>query len=855
MTAVSLKGLWGRKLRTLLTALAIVLGVSMISGTYVLTDTITAAFTNIVDHSFQNSDAVISGKVAFKNDNSNTAETPAFPASVLVKVRQLPDVATASGEVGGEAQLIGRDGKVISTGGGGSIASSVDPPNDARFNPLKLAEGRWPVGGGQIAIDKHTADTKHYALGDTIGVATDQGARRFEITGIATYAESSSIGSATIAIFDIPTAQKLFSKVGKLDGIQLAAKDGVTPEKLVSEIRPLLPATAKVKTSAAQTQEAVDDVNSSLGMIQKFLLGFAGIALFVGAFVIANTLSITIAQRVREFATLRTIGGSRRQVLRAVMLEAFVVGAAASVVGLFLGLGIAKGLNALFVAIGVEFPKGGTVFSARTVIVSLTVGIVVTLLASLRPALRATRVPPIAAVREGAELPAARLSRFGPIASIVTLAVGILLLVYGIFAGGLPTATRLLALGIGTLMLFVGVSLNAKRAVKPLAEVLGWPGARIGGTAGTLARENAMRNPSRTASTASALMIGVALITFVAILGAGLRASFSDAVDKLFVADYAVTAENGFDPFTKQAGGAVALAPGVTAVSPIRGGDARVFGDNTQVTAVGPNLAKTVRIDWAQGSTSVPAQLGRDGAFVSKDYAKTHHLKLGSPIAVTTPTGKVLNLRLKGIFDPPNGGSPFGSVTMSAATFDASYSAPRDLMALVNIKGGVNDANTARLDRSLAAFPDAKIQTASQFKQTQEDDIKLGLNILYVLLGLSVLISLFGVVNTLVLSVFERTREIGMLRAVGMTRRQVRRMIRYEGVVTALIGGALGIAVGAFLAGLTTQALSDQGIVFAIPWRTLAVFVIGATAAGLLASVVPARRASRLNILKALQYE
>jgi putative ABC transport system permease protein len=485
MNAVSLKGLWGRKLRTLLTALAIVLGVSMISGTYVLTDTITAAFTTIVDHSFQNSDAVISGKVAFKNDNSNTAEVPAFPASVLTKVRQLPDVAAAAGGIEDQAKLLGRDGEVISTGGGGSIAASVDPQNDGRFNPLKLVSGRWPVGSGQIAIDKHTADTKQFAVGDTIGVAADQGTRRFEITGIATYAESSSIGSATIAIFDVPTAQKLFAKVGKFDGIQIAAKNGVTPEKLVSEIRPLLPATAKVKTSAAQTAEAIDDVNGSLGIVQKFLLGFAGIALFVGAFVIANTLSITIAQRVREFATLRTIGGSRRQVLRAVMLEAFVVGAIASLVGLFFGLGIAKGLNALFVAIGVEFPKGDTVFATRTIIVSLTVGIVVTLLASLRPAIKATRVPPIAAVREGAALPVTRLSRFGPIASLVTLALGILLLVYGIFAGGLPTASRLLALGFGTLILFVGVSLNAKRAVRPLASVLGWPGARFGGTAGT----------------------------------------------------------------------------------------------------------------------------------------------------------------------------------------------------------------------------------------------------------------------------------------------------------------------------------------------------------------------------------
>jgi putative ABC transport system permease protein len=537
------------------------------------------------------------------------------------------------------------------------------------------------------------------------------------------------------------------------------------------------------------------------------------------------------------------------------MLEAFVVGAVASLVGLLVGLGIAKALNALFVAIGLEFPKGHTVIAARTVIVSLLVGIIVTLLASLRPAIRATRVPPIAAVREGAQLPTSRLSRFGPIASIVTLALGILLLVYGIFGSGLTTASRLLALGVGTLILFVGVSLNAKRAVRPLAEVLGWPGARIGGTAGTLARENAMRNPSRTASTASALMIGVALITFVAILGAGLRTSYADAVDKLFVGDYALTAENGFDPFTKQADRALASAPGVTAVSPIRGGDARVFGDNIQVTAVQPNLAKTIRIDWTQGSARVPAELGANGAFVSKDYAKSHHLKLGSPIAVTTATGKVLDLRLKGVFDPPNGGSPFGDVTMSAATFDTNYSSPRDLLAFINVKGGVTEANTAGLGKALNAFPDAKIQTASQFKKTQEDDIKLVLNVLYALLGLSILISVFGVVNTLVLSVFERTREIGMLRAVGMTRRQVRRMIRYEGIVTALIGGALGIAVGVFLAVLTTQALSDQGLVLAIPWRTMIVFVLGTTVVGLLASVVPARRASGLNILKALQYE
>ena len=402
MNTVAIKGIFGRKLRTFLTALAIVLGVAMISGTYILTDTITAAFTNVVDDSYSNSDAVVSGKVAFKNANSNTEETPAFPATVLADVKQLPDVSAAAGSISDELKLIDRNGKVIATGGGEAIASSVDPANDRQFNPLKLVSGQWPVGNGQIAIDQRTADKEHFAVGDNIGAAADDGVQQFEIAGIAKFASSSSIGASTIAIFDVPTAQELFNKVGKYDEVQISAKTGVTPDKLVGEIRPLLPQTAEVQTSAAKTDDAVDDVNSAMGIFQKILLAFGVIALFVGAFVIANTLSITIAQRMREFATLRTLGASRRQVLRTVMIEALAVGLLASVIGLFLGLGIAKGLNALFGAVGVNFPAGGTVFAARTIVVSIVIGVVVTLLASLRPAIKATRVPPIAAVREGA---------------------------------------------------------------------------------------------------------------------------------------------------------------------------------------------------------------------------------------------------------------------------------------------------------------------------------------------------------------------------------------------------------------------------------------------------------------------
>src|SRR6266540_2607475 len=524
MIGVALKGLLGRKLRTVLTALAIVLGVSMISGTYVLTDTITGAFTSIVDKSYENADAVITGKVAFKNTNSNTEQTPAFPAAVLAKVRQLPQVDAAAGEISDEVDLVGRDGKIISSGGAPPLALSVDARGDQRFNALTLSAGHWPVGSGQIAIDEKTSQKKSFSVGDNIGVATDEGVRQLEVVGIAKFAAVSSIGGATIAIFDVPTAQEIFHKLGKFDEVQVAGKQGVSPEALANQIRPLLPPTAKVKTAEAQTGEAVDEINTSLGVVQKFLLAFGGIALFVGSFVIANTLSITIAQRMREFATLRTIGGSRRQVLKVVMLEAFVVGAIASVLG-------------------------------------LVVGILITLLASLRPALRATRVPPIAAVREGSVLPKSRFSRFGPATALTVLVLGIAMLVYGVLGHGVAIGLRLLLLGLGVLLMFVGVALNAPRLVPPLASALGWPGTKIGGAAGKLARDNAIRNPSRTASTAAALMIGLALVTFVAIFGAGLRSSFESAVDDLFVADYALTSSNTFTPMSVEAEKAVRLSP------------------------------------------------------------------------------------------------------------------------------------------------------------------------------------------------------------------------------------------------------------------------------------------------------
>ncbi|HLB17559.1 MAG TPA: FtsX-like permease family protein [Gaiellaceae bacterium] len=853
MIKVALRGLLGRKLRTALTALAIVLGVAMVSGTYILTDTINKGFTTIFTQSYKNTSAVITARSAISNSNSNAALTGGFPASVLTRVRALPDVGAAEGSVRDTAKIVGRNGKTVVTHGAPALAFSVDP-RDQRFNALTLVTGAWPTGSDEVAIDSAVAKKQRYKVGDTIGVIARGPERHYRVSGIAKFGSVSSIGSATMAIFDLQTAQRLFNKEGKFDTIRVASKNGVSDAKLAAEIAPVLPATAQVRTTSAEVKQETKNV-SFIGFIQKFLLAFGGVALFVGAFVIFNTLSITVAQRMREFATLRTIGASRRQVLLSVLIEGLITAVIAAALGLFVGFGLAVGLDRLLSSIGISLPKSATVFATRTVVVSLVLGIVITLLASLRPALRATRVPPIAAVREGATLPRGRFAFLGPPLKAIIAAVGVALLLYGFFVHHISTAQHLVAMGAGALLLFVGVALISAWVVRPLAAVLGWPATKIGGSAGRLARSNAIRNPGRTASTAAALMIGIALVTFVAILAAGIRATVHNTLKESFVGDYAVTSPDGFTPFAPASERALAHVPSVTAVSGERAGDGRAFGKDVQVSGVNSKVAKVIHINWVEGSNSTPAALGSSGAILEKDYAAHRHVKVGQSFTLQTPTGKRLSLVLRGIYKAPKGPPAFGTVIISQQAFDAVYPQPTNIFEFVNIRGGANPANTATLKHALAPFPDVKLQTESQFRKNQSKFIDQLLMLLYVLLALSIIISLFGIVNTLVLTVFERTREIGMLRAVGMTRRQTRRMIRHESVITALIGTTLGLALGFFLAFLVTQALKKDGIGFAVPTASIIVFVIAAIIAGLLAAILPARRAARLNVLEALQYE
>jgi putative ABC transport system permease protein len=850
MIKVALKGLAGRKIRALLTAFAVITGVSMVSGTFVLTDTMKKSFDSIFETSFQNTDVVVSGHQVVK---SETADIPTIPSSVLRDVRALSQVDAAAGSIDDDtaADVIGRDGK--SLGSQNPTFISAFDMTHPELTPFRLAQGDWPHGAGQITIDLGTAEKHDYGVGDEIGLAANGPVKPYRITGIATFGDVGSIGGAVMAIVDLPTAQALLHQEGQYDAISITAKDGSSPAEVQEAVQALVPANVDVKLAADEAKDAAKETNEGLSYVRIFLLGFGGIALFVGAFVIFNTLSITVAQRTREFATLRTLGASRRQVLRSVVLEGLMIGLLASLTGLLLGLGIAKGINALFVALGVDLPSAGTVIAARTIIVSLLLGTVITVLSSILPARRATRVPPIAAVREGSELPQTSMQKHSTKVALGVIGASVAAMSAGVFANGLPGGAVALLLAGGVLSLFVGVALIAPRLVKPLASLVGWPARRTGGSAGRLASANSVRNPARTAATAAALMIGLTLVTAVAVLGQGLRTSVNDAVKaQLQSADYVLSGLDG-STFPAKAGDAMADTSGVALTSSVRSGQALMDAEQGTVTGIDPaTIGHFYKFDWTDGSARTPAGLGDDGAIVTAPYADDHDLQVGSRLEIQVPSGEKRTITVRGIHAPPRVDSLLGDVTIAETAFDAAYPAAQNSMTFIDAEAG---AGKAAIERTAAGFPDADLDTGAAFGTARTASFATFLRMVYVLLAFSVIVSLFGMVNTLVLSVFERTRELGMLRAIGMTRRQARRMIRQESVITALIGAALGLPLGVFLAALLTQAMSTYGIALSLPWRMLGAFTAVAILAGIASAILPARRASRLNVLSALHYE
>ena len=541
-------------------------------------------------------------------------------------MRAVPGVAAVEGSVNGEALLVDQKGKAIVFGGAPNLGFSIANPQSP-FNVLRLEEGAWPHGN-EVVIGKSTADRKHFHVGDTIGVQAEGPVQKLKISGLVTFGTAASLGGATLAGFDLPTAQRLFDKQGKLDEIAVAGDPKVADSEILRRVKAVLPSTAQARLGSAQAREGRPGHQFVHHFLRGFLLAFGGIALFVGSFVIANSLSITIAQRTRELATMRTLGASRRQVLTSIIVEALVIGFAASVVGLFLGLALAKGLFRLFDLVGFTLPNNGLTFATRTIVLSH------------RSSARLSRCSRACVLRSGRHVclrsrPCARdrpcplrgsRAIALPVPSCST-AAGFAALLYGLFGSGLSTTGILVWMGIGALLIFFGVAMLAVRIVQPFARLLGWPATKIGGAAGSLARDNARRNPQRTASTASALMIGLALVTLVAVLAAGITHSFRGAVDKIWRnADYAITAQNNFSPIPPAAADTAAKSPVVDAVGNVRTGDAEAFGSGFFATAVNPAASTMFTLDWSQGSQQTMAQLGENGAFVDKGYAKSHHL-------------------------------------------------------------------------------------------------------------------------------------------------------------------------------------------------------------------------------------
>ena len=859
MTKVALRGLLTRKLRAVLTGIAIVLGVAMISGTYILTDTVQRAFTNLLVDSYAGTDAVVTGKGLDISIDGERPPTPPIEASLLEDVRAVDGVALAAGYVLDEdsTKLLTAEGESTNTEGFPTLGFGLDTdPAYARFNPLTIYEGRWPTSADEVVIDEGTADEQGYEVGDAVEISTLKPKRSFELVGVARYGKVDSLGAISFVVFTIPAAQQLLGREGQFDAISVAANEGISEDEIVAAIEPVLPGDAEVVSASAEADEQADEVGEFTSIFRYFLLAFGAIALFVGAFVIFNTFSITVAQRTREFATLRTLGASRRQVLASVILESLVIGLLASLAGLALGLLLAVGIEALFSSLGVDLPTADRVFATRTVVVSLAVGMGITLLAGLFPAIRATRVPPISAVREGATLPHGRFHRFTPWIAGVIVVGSVLALARAMFSDDLGTGDRLISIAAGVLLLFVGVAMLSSHLVRPLAAVVGLPARQAGGVAGRLASGNSLRNPARTASTAAALMIGIALVSFIATLTTGMKASNREAIEEQVVADYVVTASDGYTPFVVAAGDALAESPVPDVVTSVRSEAGQVDDDTAEIGGIEPDtIAEAYVFDWQEGDDSVLATLGNENAVLSSNFAEDHGIEVGDVITIRSIADRTARVTVVGTFEPPPFYPLLESVNVSTELFDSLYDRPRNRWTWANVEGDPTDESRAAMEQAIAGFPDTQLETREEWIQREDADFNEFISFLYVMLTLAVFVSIFGMINTLVLSVYERTREIGMLRAIGMTRRQVRRMIRQESIITALIGAAIGLPLGIFLAALVNRALSEFDVRFAIPWVQLVVLTLVAIVIGILAAIMPARRAAKLNPLEAIAYE
>jgi putative ABC transport system permease protein len=842
MWNATLKGLLAHKLRLALTAVAIVLGVMFVSGTFVLTDTLHNTFTTLFNGVYQNVSFQVRGKAAFSGPAGTAVRNP-IPQSIAQTVARIPGVEAAEGEVNGYAQLVAPDGKAVNTSGAPTIGTSFDPVS--QMSSLHISSGSPPTTAHDVAIDAATAAKYHFHVGERVRILLTGPPQTFTVSGIVRFGTATNLAGATIAAFDLPTAQKIFARPAQYDVIDVLAKPGADTSQLQRAIAKVLPSDVEVVTGQTVANEATSSINQALGFFSTALLVFAFISLFVGGFTIFNTFSIIVGQRTRELALLRILGASRRQIFRSVLAEATIVGLLASLVGLGLGVLAALGLEAILNGFGITLPTGGLVFEPRTVIVALIVGVGVTVVSAVSPARRAVRIAPVAALTEH-DVGGTESSRRRIVTGTTLAVLGVVALAFGL------TVPAIQLVGLGAVAVFIGIGMLAPLVARPMASIIGRPLAGLLGISGKLGRENSMRSPRRTAQTASALLVGLALVSTISVFGASVSRSATSSVDEAVSADYIVTSSGGgggsgeFSAATATAAGHV---PGVTAVSAVYTGEFEFRSSLENLTAVSPDhLPDTIILRMQSGAGASALAAGQ--LLVDTTTATSDNLVVGSSVPVKFALTGRSHLRVGGIY---KANALLGSYLVSDQFYRSHFDDPLPVAVLIRTATGPSAAGKAAITTGLAAYPNLKIQTQDEFKQSQQKMVNQLLGLVYVLLALAVLIALIGIVNTLMLSVFERTHEIGLLRAVGMRRRQVRAMIRSEAFILSVFGAVIGIVVGTGLGVAFAASLKQQGITdIVVPGGSLIVFLVIAALLGLAAATWPARRAARLDVLAAI---
>ncbi len=849
MLKVTLRGLMAHKVRLIATAVSVLLGVAFMSGTQVLTSSVSASFDKVFADVYASIDVVVR--------STNEVDTPFGPErtriseAVLPTLVGVPGVEAAEGQVVGQIRVLDKDNQPLVTAQG--------PPNfglnwltSPALNGWILVDGTSPVAASDIVLDAKSAKDGNYAVGDTVNVSVTNGVQPFNVVGIAKFGRLETWGGAQAALFATTTIQTLVGEPGMYDWISVAGQNNESQTQLSDEISKVIPTGTEAITGAEFTEESQSAFQKIIGIFSTFLLVFALIALFVGSFIIYNTFSIIVAQRTRELALLRALGASRGQVLRSIVLEAFFVGLTASIAGVGCGVLLAIGLNKLMQSIGFSGPDTPIVIPPVAVVVSLLVGTIITLVSALFPARRAATVPPIAAMRDVA------VDRTG--ASKLRVAFGLILLALGAFMlwFGLNgnSDSGLQVIGGGAFFVFIALTVIGPVIATPFASVLGWPLQKTSRITGRLARENAMRNPRRTSTTASALMIGIGLVGFIAVTAQSVKASTVDAINQSVTGQYVVTTESfGSTALPQSMAAELDEVPGVRVAAGISATFANINNSGKIILAVDPDaISQVIEFTDVEGSF---ASLGVGEIAVPEKLAEEKRLKIGDPIQLVFIQGGATTLSLGSIYKTE---FPIQGPGWIISTDQFNTLVPPSQQTFLSIYIKLDDTSSDGVDAALPGLkavtdtvPGAKLQNLNEYKKAQTDQVNQFLQIVYVLLALALIIAIVGVVNTLLLSVYERTRELGLLRAVGMSRRQVRSTIRLESVIISLMGTLIGLVIGIIFGWALVTALADEGITsFAIPWTQLVIIVIIAIVAGVGAALYPARRAARLDVLRAI---